>query len=197
MHPLPEYEEKVLLLQISEGDEQAFRQLFTAYSAILLPFLLRLTKSKPVAEELLQDVFLKVWLHRDKLPEIQQLKPWVFRIASNGAFSWLRKMAVEQKALFSQKIHTQGESVEEGVETKQMVEAIRQAIVSMPPQRRKIYQLSRDAGMRPSEIADELNISVSTVKNTLTSALNDIRKYIEQAGFLLPAVLIWIVKKFF
>jgi DNA-directed RNA polymerase specialized sigma24 family protein len=74
---LPNYseqEEKELLQNIAEGDELAFRRIFSSYSHIILPFLIKLVKSQSVAEELTQEVFLKVWINRDQQVQKQHLK---------------------------------------------------------------------------------------------------------------------------
>jgi RNA polymerase sigma-70 factor (ECF subfamily) len=181
------YEEKLLLLNVAEGDEKAFRQVFELYGKLLFPFLFRLVKSGALAEELIQEVMLRVWLNRDKLPGIQHPRQWIFRIASNLAYTVLQRRL--QEGQIFEEISRQEETYEDpdqGLKLRELRHHVQEAVRQMPKERRRIYQCSREAGMSREEIAAQLNISPSTVKNALASALKSIRDYLEKAGYSLP-----------
>lgn len=185
-------DEKELLLQIAEGDETAFRALYHLYGKLLFPFLLRLTGSEDMVDEIIQEVFLRVWFSRDKLPAVDYPRAYIFRIASNRAYEWLKNksqlVALDPQQPGHQPV--QPEVAEALMTLKAMKFVVQQSIAAMPPQRRHIYQLSREQGMKPSQIAAELNLSVSTVKNTLVVAAKSIRERLEQAGYVTGILLL-------
>ena len=189
------YIENELFIRISEGDEAAFGTCYAEYGRMLMPFLVKLVGSRDSAEEIIQEVFLKVWLHRDRLAAVENPKSWLFRVAANTGRNWLKKkMMIEQHL----KAQLQPEGVHdltaEELDLRHMAVVIQATIQSFPPQRKLIYQMSREEGLKPAEIAARLQLSVSTVKNTLLSALKAIRERIEEAG-LLGAFILFFLKK--
>jgi RNA polymerase sigma-70 factor (family 1) len=188
--------EQALFISISEGDEAAFSTCYSEYGRILLPFLVRLVGSRDSAEEIIQEVFLKVWLYRDRLAEVDNPKNWLFRVAANTGRNWLKKkMITEQKMLEHQRQWTTPDNLSpEQVDLKSITGVVQRTILSFPPQRKLIYQMSREEGLKPGEIAARLQLSVSTVKNTLLSALKAIRENIEEAG-LWGTVLFFFLKR--
>ena len=179
-------DEKDLFLRIAEGDESAFRALYQLYGKLLLPFLVKLTGSQDMADELIQEVFLRVWLYRDKLPEIDYPRAWIFQIGSNQAHTWLKKNTIAAKAV---RLHQDEQlSTENPVEASLTVNAIKglvqEAITELSPQRKRIYLLHREHGMKPAAIASQLGISVSTVKNTLLIAAKAVRDKVEKGGWV-------------
>ncbi len=196
MDPSPLYNEQALFISISEGDEAAFSTCYAEYGRILMPFLVRLSGSKDGAEEIIQEIFLKVWLYRDRLAEVDNPKNWLFRVAANTGRNWLKKkMLVEQKMLLHQRQwDVPDNSPSEQVDLKLIAGVVQRTILGFPPQRRRIYQMSREEGLKPSEIAARLDLSVSTVKNTLLSALKAIRENIEAAGLLATALFFFLKK---
>lgn len=191
---LHSYDDKHLFQLISEGDEAAFRAVFRRYSRPLISFLIKLSKSEPQAEEWVQETFLRVWLNRSQLPQIENPRAWIYRIAANLAYTWLKRSAVEDTALRAhQRLHTEAiNPVEESLSFRQLKNLIQEAIYQLPPKRRQIFELHRNQGLKASEIAEELGISVSTVKNSLLSATKSIREFVEKHGHELGAV-VWLL----
>ncbi|HWK05596.1 MAG TPA: RNA polymerase sigma-70 factor [Puia sp.] len=188
--------EQALFISISEGDETAFSTCYSEYGRVLMPFLVRLVGSRDSAEEIIQEVFLKVWLYRDRLAEVDNPRSWLFRVAANTGRNWLKKkMLIEQKMQEHQRQWDIPDSaIPEQVDLKSIAGVIQRTILSFPPQRRRIYQMSREEGLKPAEIAARLELSVSTVKNTLLSALKTIRENIEEAGFWVTFFLVFLKK---
>src|ERR1700737_3967329 len=91
------HDEKALFQLLAGGDEEAFRQLFHHYNKMLQPFVFKLTRSSQAAEEVLQEVFLKLWLHREKLAAVEDPKAYLIRIVSNESFNYLRGLARDEK----------------------------------------------------------------------------------------------------
>jgi RNA polymerase sigma-70 factor (ECF subfamily) len=190
------YDERALFIRISEGDEAAFAICYSEYGRGLLPFLTRLTGSGDDGEEVMQEVFLKIWLYRDKLAEVENPRSWLFRVAANTARNWLKKKMRAGRLMpgHQGQWEVPDSSPSEQVDMKSIAGVVHRTIRSFPPQRRRIYQLSREEGLKPAEIAARLGVSVSTVKNTLLSALKTIRENIEGSGFW-GTVLFFLLKK--
>ncbi|SDG27717.1 RNA polymerase sigma factor [Chitinophaga filiformis] len=188
--------EKALFLRIAEGEESAFRELYRLYGRLLFPFLIKLTASQDTADEIIQEVFLRVWLYRHTLPTIDHPRAWIFKIASNQAYTWLQKnmRATQAIRLHQDEQPTADNPVEVNLTVNDIRALVQQAIAELPPQRRRIYLLQREHGLKPAEIASELGISVSTVKNTLLVATKAIREKVEKGGYL-PYWLILLLLK--
>lgn len=198
MSLLTSYHEKELLLLISQGDEQAFEQLFNQYVPLLQPYLLELLKSAPAAEDAIQNTFIRIWLQRDKLTEVEFPRTWISRIAINECLNMLRRKQTEKKALdkWQETAPTQS-GIETDTQYHQTKQLVQQAVERLSPQRRKIYEMSRLQGRSVSEIAEELGLSVQTVKNTIGISLEQIREHLKTNGITVPAVVFWAFLDFF
>lgn len=198
MSLLTSYHEKELLLLISQGDEQAFEQLFNQYVPLLQPYLLDLLKSAPAAEDAIQNTFIRIWLQRDKLTEVEFPRTWISRIAINECLNMLRRKQTEKKALdkWQETAPTQS-GIETDTQYHQTKQLVQQAVERLSPQRRKIYEMSRLQGRSVSEIAEELGLSVQTVKNTIGISLEQIREHLKTNGITVPAVVFWAFLGFF
>lgn len=191
------HSDKELFRLISEGDENAFRQLFHIYVPQLQPLARHITKTEAIAEDIIQETFLKLWISRDKLPAIENPRSWLLKIVFHQSFSYLRRQAVHDKAMDilgaggpEQELFTP----ETNLAYTMMVRLIGDAVMQLPPQAKRIYLLSREKGMKIPEIAAELELSPSTVKNSLVRSLQSIRNYLQQAGHLLPFLLLWLLE---
>jgi len=184
--------EKILVKKIVEGDEQAFSVLFFKYLPILQIFATKFTKSDDAAEEIIQDAFLRVWLNRDKLAEVENVKAYLYKYVSNECLSYLRKKLKEDKVIdaFTNKQPNSHNSTSEEINLNEITKIIAGAVEKLPEQRKNIYQLSRRDGKSIPEIAEILNISPNTVKNALVISLKSIRLHLNQHGitFVFPIV---------
>jgi RNA polymerase sigma-70 factor (family 1) len=190
------HDEKALFRLLAGGDEEAFRQLFHHYNKMLQPFVFKLTRSSQAAEEVLQEVFLKLWLHREKLATVEDPKAYLIRIVSNESFNYLRGLARDEK-LFAAVEPLPGAaapSPEETVFYRETEKQVREAVERLPLACRRVYRMSREELMRIPEIASALNLSDSTVKNQLVKALKSIRLYI---GEITPAFLVFLFSRWF
>jgi RNA polymerase sigma-70 factor (ECF subfamily) len=177
--------EKELLSRIAEGDETAFSQVFYAYYPRLFSFISKFDQQTGNIDEAIQETFIRVWMSRDQLPGIENFRAWIFTIASREAIALIRKNLLKQKtseAYQSKQTSQYPETPAEIVQAGEIKRLVTRAIEEMPPARRRIYRMSREWGLKPSEIAARLGLSVNTVKNTLVTALQDIRKFLSQHG---------------
>ncbi|SEW53465.1 RNA polymerase sigma factor [Chitinophaga arvensicola] len=188
------YDDKELFLAIAEGDETAFRRLFHKYVPQLRPIAQHITKTAAVTEDIIQETFLRLWVSRDKLPEIEQPRSWLLRIVFYQSFTYLRKQAVHHKAMDTLAPVEPVFSMEENMAYDSMMKQVGLAVAQLPPRAKQIYLLSREQGLKIPEIARELSLSTNTVKNSLVRSLQSIRKHLEGAGHLLPALIVWLLR---
>ena len=183
--------EKQLFIQVSNGDEKAFEALFNTFLPKIYPLIIKFTKSEPAAQEIIQETFIRVWLSRDKLSEIANPGGWLFKVASNECYSYLRKSMLNNK--FFNPITIEPDPINtthESFALKELNLLIDKAINELPAQRKKIYRMSRDEGKTIPEIAAILNISPNTVKNALVAALKFIREYLVKYGIIFLLALL-------
>ncbi len=171
---------KGLLLKVAEGDENAFGQLFKIYYNLLGDFIMRITESELLTQEIVQDVFLKIWLNRSSLSDIVSFKAYLLVVARNHAFNCLKQIAREKnrkKEWINTVLYHASNYVEEAtnIENDYLID---EAVELLPPQQKKVYILSRKNGMKQQEIATELNISLETVKKHMVLALRFIKNYL-------------------
>ncbi|MCS3797052.1 RNA polymerase sigma factor [Niastella sp. OAS944] len=182
---------KQLFLQVAEGNERAFETLFNTFLPKLYPFIIKFIKSEPAAQEIVQETFIRVWLSRDKLSEIDNPGGWLYKVASNECYSYLRKSILNNK--FFNPLTFEPEpvnSTHEGFALKELNRLIGEAVDKLPAQRKKIYRMSRDEGKSIPEIASILNISPNTVKNALVASLKFIREYLVKYGVIFILLLL-------
>jgi RNA polymerase sigma-70 factor (ECF subfamily) len=173
--------ERELLLRIAEGNEHAFRKLFDHYWDNVYSVAFVLTKSSVLSEEIVQDVFLKIWLKRDQLVSVTKFEGYLFIVARNHIYNELRKKTMERpfvEHLDQYFLETSALPGQEMMlkETKQMID---RAVKQLPPQQRAVFELSRNEGLDHAKIADKLGISRLTVKSHMTKALQSIRQYLQ------------------
>lgn len=191
------YDDHTLFLRIAEGDEAAFTRLFETYAVQLGSFVFSLTQSEKIVDDVVQETFLRVWMNRDKLPDVREPKSWLFRITANLCYTWRSRLMLEKKA--KDHVHQHAEQthneVSEQLYVNALKEAVQEAVSLLSPQRSKIYQLNRQQGFTVPEIAEYLSLSPQTVRNTLHSSLEFIREYLHKKGY--PLVIISLLFRIF
>ncbi|HWV67784.1 RNA polymerase sigma factor [Chitinophaga sp.] len=190
------YIDKSLFQRISEGDEAAFGILFNTSLITLEPFIRKMVKSPESAKEVIQATFLRVWLSRDKLTGIDHPKAWLYKVAANECYTYLKKEATEYRLRGTIAVaETETDTATRRLTLKELHAIIEEAVMLLSPQRRRIYQMSRNRGMKIPEIAAELDLSPSSVKNALVFSLKAIREHLRRNGHAIPLVyLIFICK---
>lgn len=163
---------------LKQGDYDAFSTLYQLYSLRLFGRIIRLVKSEAVAEEILQELFLKVWEKRDRIDPELNFKSFLFSIAQNMVYDHFRKMSLTERfrTEFFQTYAETYQHVEENVLFKQTHEQLMQTIRMLPPQCQKVFILFKLEGRSYKEICQMLKISKSTVNNHLTKANRLLKK---------------------
>ena len=179
-HSSTAYDEVAVLFAVATGDQKAFEQLFFRHKDRVYTIAFTYTENRVIAEELVQDVFVRVWKNRHKLKEIDNFSSWIGAIARNRALTALQKIAREgerREELISH-LPTEVSDAEERVQGNYMEELLEKALTRLSPQQRKVFVLSRLQGHSRKEVAEMLNLTPATVSVHLTIALRSIRAFL-------------------
>ena len=181
MPPASLNNDHLLLAQIAQRDELAFKTLFDSYRDRLYHYIHGMIKSKEVAEELVMDVFLKLWLGKELVNQIENLDAFLFRVAYNKSIDFLRRAARDPRfrdLLWDEMQLAGGMYADQPMITREYEAKLREAVGLLSPQRRLVYALSRDKGLSHADIALKLQLSKHTVSNHIVEAQKFIRSYL-------------------
>jgi len=164
---------------VKMGNKEAFRVLFERYAPKIYNFALSYLRNEQEAEEMVQDVFLKIWEKRKHLDKSKNIKSFIFKIAVNSIYDLIRRKNIEGAFRdFIRDNHEEGlESTWHTVIFEEMLANINELVKEMPAQQQRIFRLSRIDGMPNDIIAEKLNLSKRTVENQLYRALAFLKKH--------------------
>lgn len=188
------YDEKELIARVAVSDEEAFSMLIDMYRNKVFSHALTYVKSYEEAEELTQDIFMKVWDNRRRLPEIMQFKNYLFILGRNQLVSSIRKKVMATSTTGDDDIPESLLLPDKQYELKETYSVILQGVERLSPQQKAVFTLSRMEHLSYEEIGDRLGISKRTVKFHLVLALNFLREFLrypgDYAGILLAICLL-------
>lgn len=179
------YNEKIQLRQLIQGDEIAFKSLFEAYKGRVFRYILSIIKNRETAEEMVIDVFLKIWQQRELLQEVEDFDAFLFKMAFNKSVDFLRRAGNDPllRDVIWRDLQLAGDlRSDASVMIKEFESRIKQAVDQLSPQRQLVFRLSRENNYSHSDIARKLQLSKFTVSNHITESLRSIRAYL--ANFL-------------
>jgi RNA polymerase sigma-70 factor (ECF subfamily) len=182
------YGERELFALISRNNEQAFTAIYLRYADKLYLHVSKLLKEDSWAEEIVQDVFVKLWQVRDTLHEIENPSAYLYRIAANRTLDYLKHRAVEVKAQYQVSLFTGSaprNDTQEQLDFRTSEHLLNQAIKDLSAQKQLIFKLKHENGLSYEEIAHQLKLSKNTVRNHLAEALQTIRTYLLNKGIFL------------
>ncbi len=184
---MKEMSEKELLLTLKTGNRHSFTVLYNQYWSQVYNFSRLYLTSRDAAEEVVQEVFVKVWESREFIREDDNFKGLLFIITRNLIFNQSRKSFNEDFYKITMlAAMEQSYDMEAEIDAKNLREYIDQLIADLPPKRKLIFTMSRNENMSYKEIAEKLNISEKTVENQISSAI----KYLKQNLILLSSFLL-------
>jgi len=167
-----------LLTKIGKGDENAFKKLFGLYRDRVFNYTMKITKSREASEEIVMDVFLKLWEGRSLLSEIESFPAFIFTVTKNKSIDFLRRAATDRvlKELVWDEIQVaSGSASDDKIISEELEREMQTTIAKLSPQRQLVFRLSREEHMTYDQIAAHLHLSKSTVKNHMLDALRFIR----------------------
>jgi RNA polymerase sigma-70 factor (ECF subfamily) len=195
MPPAPLHNEKEVLLRVARGDEPSFTLLFGHYQDSVYKSAWWYLKSHALAQEIVQEVFIKVWNKRADLPDVKSFSPWLVSMTKNYIIDYFRKIASTDKLQqnWASDMPQEEDNADHKVRTFQYERLLEQAIRELPPQQKAVYQLARGEGLSYEEIGRQLSISSFTVKTHMTRALGAIREFLRNHGEIY--LLLLLLKK--
>ncbi len=186
--------QKKLVLGIQLGDEAAYKVAYLYYYEPLCIYILNFTTNRTVVEDIVQDVFLKLWTKRKSLRPDGSLNGYLYRLTYNTFIDLYRKNKQLETDLQLFKRESLTELIEENEEQFQLrLEKVQKAIEELPPRCKEVFILCKQRRMRYKEIAEKLDISIKTVENQMGKALSIIRKKVKSK----LAVLLFLLQKQF
>ena len=174
-----------LIVKLQKGDVEAFDLAYEKYARLLYEFSYKYLKSTDETEELVQNVFLKVWENHKNLRKDASFKAYLFRIAYNEICNIFRRRTHLQKYLGVQRSERSEASVEteQEIDYNSVVEQIALLIAKLPERHRTIFMVSRQEGKPHKEIANDFGISTGTVDNYISESLKFIRSNLQNKNF--------------
>lgn len=187
-----------LLIYVHKGDEQAFKYLYELFRPKIYSIAIQYLKSEELAKEVVQDVFLKIWLDRAELIQITSLEAWLYKVAKNNILNRLKRIGIEMKAkdYFSSHTALISYEMEYQLESKEYTSILQEVINALPEQQRKVFELARIQKLSYEKIGEQMNLSPLTVKTHMARALKAIRLKIHELGVDIPLFLFFL-KDFF
>jgi RNA polymerase sigma-70 factor (family 1) len=174
------YDERNILTLLEGGSEFAFVQIFDRYRPRIYKTARQFLKSPELAEEIVQEVFMKLWLRRATACEIEKLDAYLFTMARNLTLDTLRKQAYEagEARRMAVGMDMIGNASDEPLLESQYTELLQEAVSLLPPQQQQVFRLAKVEGLSHEAIAAQLNISRLTVKTHMAKALQSIRNHL-------------------
>lgn len=172
------WEIKALLALITDGDQKAFTRIVDLYWNKVYSHALAYVKSSQRAQEITQDIFLQIWVRRDKLDSVINFDNYLFILGRNQIISAMRKKLEEPSCEIP--LNVVGEILPPDLQfqTKETWEFLLRGIEELPPVRKIVFKMSRLEGLNYETIGSELNISNNTVKDHITLAIKQLRQYV-------------------
>lgn len=181
-----------LVKLLKKGDLLAFDAIYKKYSRRLFGFVFRYVKQETGTEEIVQEVFIKIWQSRENINVYSSFESFLFTIAHNATVNLLKKRATEQKYIEHVKSLQQIEDTYEltdEIHYNELKQKFQGLLNELTPRQKEIFQLSREEGLSNNEIANKLGISVQTVKNHLVTTLSFLKSKLDN-GLIISGLFV-------
>jgi RNA polymerase sigma-70 factor (ECF subfamily) len=179
-------DDALLIPALRSGDQAVFKLIFQKYGDALYTEACRKTGRSEDAKDIVQELFMDLFLQRETVYVDTTLAPLLFTMLRNKIISHFRKHLREERFrdILGSLQHIEADPIQDPVALRQLEDTVAAQVESMPPQMKKIYQLSRQEGYAPRQVAAILDLSGQTVRNQLSAALRRIREGLDAAGFI-------------
>ena len=182
----PLHNEKRLISRIMDGDRKAFKEFHVHYYPLVQQYLRLFVSDQNDLDELTQDIFLKIWVKRHLLKNVEAFQGYLFRMCKNHVLNYFRSLKISRK-LVELSVSEAGvatEETESHILFKQYYKIAMEGIEKLSQGRRRILKMSIEQGLTLDEIAAEMEISRAGVKKQLYAATAFVRKYLQEHGEL-------------
>ena len=180
MRPVYTNTDRELILMVSVGNEDAFRKFFDRYRNKIFSIACKIIGLQSAAEDVVQEVFIKLWLKKESLPEVENFNAYLNMMVRNHIFNYLRKVAYQEG--FLQKLTSKPiQKYNDGFDSvcyHELEGLVHKAVDQLPPQQKIVYNFSRVDGLKHEVIAEKMGISRSTVKGHMVEALSHIKNFL-------------------
>jgi len=178
----------------ANGDRQAYAQLYTGYLSPLIKYIFLFTRSRELSEEIVQDVFVKIWEKKEQLLTVQSFQPYIFKSAKNLLLDYMRREQSQSRFLtlsgpFSEACD---EQADDELIYGQYYQLALDAINLLPEKRKQVFELKTREELSLDEIADRLGISKSVVKKQLYAATGFVKDYLRRHGEITADIAIFM-----
>ncbi|MGN6416540.1 MAG: RNA polymerase sigma factor [Pseudobacter sp.] len=183
---------------LQSGDQKVFEEIYNRYHKPVYAYLLGFVKDNSLAEDLTHEVFMKIWDIRNQVTLHTSFSSYLFRICHNKAINTLEKIASDNKLRNRVMLHLQtlsSSEIQDAGKLKEYDRLLETALESLPPQRRKVFQLCREEGKTYDETASQLGISRNTVKEHMVKAQKALRSFLDEKGEI--AFLLLVIANYF
>lgn len=182
-------EDKVLVRRLKDGDKSAFKVLFERYYPQFISFARRLLRNESAADDMIQNVFLKIWIGRANLNEDKNFRNYLLVSVRNEIYQYFRQQFRTDDAAECPELIDASQNLDTELSAKELEKRIVKVISKMPQRRREIFNMSRSEKLSNQEIACRLGLSIRTVEKHIENALTDIRKHINVSVIILIMTL--------
>ncbi len=162
----------------SGGDEQLFRQLFEAHRQAVYSQVFGMTRSRWHAEEIVQEVFMKVWIHWAKLSGVRDMNSWLYVVTKRVVFDYVVRLSKERKFLSLYKRYETFSFTDDALLPARCRRLLTEAEQKLSPRQKEVYYLKQVKGLHQREIARILNIAELTAVHHIKSSVSAVRKYV-------------------
>ena len=172
------------------GEFVLFQKLFEDYFRSLVTYSYRYVNDWSVGEDIVQDVFMALWINRDKIDFEEPIKPYLYRATYNRSINYLNSVSVQRRVDHADMLdelidrEIQSYNQHDNLLLKEIEEEITSFVGTLPEQRKRVFLLSREENLKNKEIALRLNISEKALEKHITKALSDIRTHLTETGLM-------------
>ena len=190
-----EYTDSELVNLLIQNDEAAFSELYIRFKDRLFYFCLNLLKSKEEANDIVQEIFIRIWEVRNFINPDLSFSSFLYTMARNRILNYFRDVDIDEKvkSILAQRTPMEDNSIESDLIYTEYQIILKEAIEALPPQRKKIFNMSREDNLTHKEIAAQLGISVNTVQEHISEALRFIKNYFSKYTDISLSLLLYFV----
>ncbi len=195
---LPDEPEVIAMLK--QGSEAALHLIYNRFYDRIFFLAMKFLRSTESAEEIVQDVFMKLWEKREEIDEERPVEAWLYTVTRNRVINQLRKVAREKTCFSVRDVLPEASDMDKTADRKvlngEIENLLHKALKQLPEKQREVYRLARLEGYSRNEIAEHLQISALTVKTHMARALLSVRNFLEREGVVTGYIILFFISIF-